>query len=406
MHVDGPELQISEKVKSIPEALSVYINNIVYSMKNKGYRIKVLSLGEAYFDVPKFSFDEISFEKGYHYSESLGIPELRKRIADYYKEQYSVNIDYNNNLIVSAGSKPLIYMAFQTVLNTDDEVLIHEPAWLSYPEQIKLANGIPKYIPYNCPVSDFAKYFTSKTRMVVICNPNNPAGRVYEKKELESLYAMCREKGIYLLVDEAYSDFVEEGCFCSIGSIADKMDGVIIANSLSKNMGISGWRLGYVIASSEIIYNILKLNQHLITCPATYLSMYVAHYFTEILKVTQPQVKKTVKERKKILDFMDSIGLRYLQGGATFYIFLDIGRYTHSSLEFALYLLLKYHVSVVPGSAYGKSTERFIRIGIGTETVEEIKQCLLLIKRIIDSDEYSEALVNAEMDSLGIRPFV
>ena len=401
-----PLMQLSEKVCAIPEALSVYMNNVVYAMKRRGDMIKVLSLGEAFFDIPMFSFDEIDFKRGYHYSESRGMPELRDIVAKYYTEKYKAPVDAENEILISAGSKPLIYMAFQAVLNPGDEVLIHEPAWLSYPEEIKLANGVPRFIPYDCPVAEFEKYFTDKTRIVVICNPNNPAGKMYDKEELEKLYSICRPKGIYILVDEAYSDFVIDEGFASMVNVVPDKDGIIVVNSLSKNLGISGWRIGYVISTPDVVYNILKLNQHLITCPATLLSMYVAHYFDDIVEVTLPQAIDVVRKRKVVTDYMQSIGLKPLGGSATFYIFLNIGDYKYSSMDLGLYLLTKYGISVVPGLAYGQSTERFIRIGVGAETVDDIEKCLLIIKRVIAENEYDDVLIERELKALHMNRFV
>ena len=402
----NPSMQLSNKVSAIPEALSVYMNNVVYAMKRRGDTIKVLSLGEAFFDIPMFPFEEIDFKKGYHYSESRGMPELREIVAKYYTEKYVAPVNAENEILISAGSKPLIYMAFQAVLNSGDEVLIHEPAWLSYPEEIKLANGVPKFIPYDCPVSEFEKYFTDKTRMVVICNPNNPAGKMYSKTDLEKLYAMCRPRGIYILADEAYSDFVIDGGFTSMVNVVPDKDGIIVVNSLSKNLGISGWRLGYVISTPDVIYNVLKLNQHLITCPATLLSMYVAHYFNDIVRVTLPQAKDVVRKRKEVTEYMELIGLKPLDGSATFYIFMNIGDYKYSSMDLGLYLLTKYGISVVPGLAYGQSTERFIRIGVGAESMEDIKECLNTIKRVIAENEYDDAFIEAELKALHMNRFV
>ena len=404
--IQKPIMQLSDKVNAIPEALSVYMNNVVYAMRRRGDNIKVLSLGEAYFSIPMFPFSEIDFQKGYHYSESRGIPELREIVADYYSEMYHAPVDAEREILVSAGSKPLIYMAFQSVLNPGDEVLIHEPAWLSYPEEIKLANGVPKFIPYDCPVADFERYFTEKTRMVVICNPNNPAGMMYTKQELETLYSICRPKGIYILADEAYSDFVIDGGFTSMAHIVPDKDGVIVVNSLSKNLGISGWRIGYVISTKDVIYNILKLNQHLITCPATLLSMYVAHYFRDIVRITLPQAQAVTEKRREVVEYMKSIGLRPLDGGATFYIFMNIGDYRYSSMELGLYLLTKYKISVVPGLAYGRSTGRFIRLGVGAESIEDIQLCLRTIRRVIEENEYDDAFVNAELEALHMNRFI
>lgn len=159
-----PKLQISEKVKDIPEALSIYMNTLVYNMRRRGESVTTLSLGEAYFDIPRFDFNGIDFTKGYHYSESQGLPELRVKIADYYNRVYGAQIDADKNVIISAGSKPLIFMAMQAVLNPGDEVLVHEPAWLSYPEEAKLADAIPRYIPYDCEPESFEPTFRTLLR--------------------------------------------------------------------------------------------------------------------------------------------------------------------------------------------------------------------------------------------------
>ncbi len=405
MNRELPQMQLSRKVCDIPEALSVYMNNVVYSMKRRGDKILVLSLGEAFFDIPRFSFDAIDFEKGYHYSESRGLYELRKKIAEFYKLQYEAEINPDDEIIISAGSKPLIYMAFQAVLNEGDEVLIHEPAWLSYPEEVKLAGGVPKFIPYNVEVDNFSKYFTEKTRVVILNNPNNPAGKVYSKEELTRLYKVCREKGIYIFVDEAYSDFITDSSFTSMVNIVPNKDGIIVVNSLSKNMGISGWRVGYVISSPDVIYNILKLNQHLITCASTVLLMYLAKYFDDIVKVTLPQAAAVVEKRKIVEDYIKEKGLQPIEGSATFYLFVNIGDYKYSSVELALYLLLKYKISVVPGVAYGDSTERFIRIGVGAETIEDIKTAVDTIKQVIDNNEFDNDLVDEELKKLNMNRF-
>ncbi len=400
------QMQISNKVASIPEALSIYINNIVYTMRQAGYPIKVLSLGEAYFKIPLLSFDNIDFEKGYHYTESRGIYDLREKIAKYYSKNYDVSIDPRDEILISAGSKPLIYMAFQAVLNPGDEVLIHEPAWLSYPEEIKLADGVPDFIPYNCPVEEFENYFTEKTRMIVINNPNNPAGRTYTREELETLYKMCRPRGIYILVDEAYSDFITDDSFVSMANVVPDKDGIIIVNSLSKNFGISGWRIGYVISTPELIFNILKLNQHLITCAPSILLLYLNEHFDELLALTLPQAQAVVEKRNQVNQYAKSIGLRALPGSATFYLFFDISDYGRSSLDFAMFLLAKYHIAVVPGSAYGASTDHFIRVGVGTETVDDLKACLDTINSVIKTKEFDDGIIDAELAKLNLDRFI
>lgn len=403
--VNQPEMQLSECVKKIPQAMSIYINQLVYDQKRKGKDITVLSLGEAFFDIPMFDFKKIDFAKGYHYSDSQGIPELRWKIADFYKKEYDAEVNGKDELLITAGSKPVIFMAMQATINPGDEVVIHEPGWLSYQEQVRLIGAKARFIPYSCEVEHFYQYFTAKTRMIIINNPNNPAGRIYTFKELHSLYQQCRPRGIYILVDEAYSDFVLEDSFYSMVKIVPNKDGIIVANSLSKNMGMSGWRVGYVISTPEVIEQILKVNQHIITCASTILLYYLTKYFDDITSVTLPQVREVVKKRQHIAREMDNLGLKRLSGNSTFYFFVNIENFPSSSLNFALYLLFKYGIAVVPGSAYGESTERFIRVSIGTESEERIHDALLIIRDLIHCKLFDEIWILEKLKTENLKLF-
>lgn len=384
-HTAQPEMQLSNRVKSIPEALSIYINQLTYDQKRKGKDLTVLSLGEAFFDIPMFSFSKLDFVKGYHYSDSRGIPELRDKVANFYKKQYDADINSRDEILITAGSKPAIFFSMQATLDPGDEVIIHEPGWLSYQEQAKLVGATPTFIPYDCPIDDFHKHFSSRTKMLVINNPNNPAGRAYLRGELISLYQQCRSRGIYILVDEAYSDFVIEEKFHSMVNVVPDKVGTIVVNSLSKNMGMSGWRVGYVVAAPELIDQVLKLNQHLITCAPTILQYYMAQYFDDVTKITLPQVREMVEKRTRVGILMDELGLKRMPGGSTFYFLVSIENYPGSSLDFALDLLINLQIAVVPGLAYGASTERFVRVGVGTESEERIHDALLVMKDLINT---------------------
>jgi aspartate/methionine/tyrosine aminotransferase len=185
--------------------------------------------------------------------------------------------------------------------------------------------------------------------------------------------------------------------------VPDK-DGIVVVNSLSKNMGISGWRIGYVIASPPVIKSLLKVNQHLITCAPTILLQYCSRYFDDIISVTLPQVREVVKKRARVALMMDDLGLARLPGGTTFYFFVSIGDYSGTSMEFALSLLLEYNIAVVPGSAYGASTDRFIRVSIGTESEERIWEALIIIKRHIKTHRYDAESTARRLAAMGISP--
>ncbi len=374
----------ADYVDSIVQAMSIKYNNLVYEMKSRGEDIIVLSLGEAFFDIPLYTFNDLPIPDIYHYSHSRGIIGLREKLAKYYSEQYNVPIDPNNEIIITAGSKIAIHMAFMSILNSGDEVIIPEPAWVSYPEQVRLCHGTPVLVPYYETVRDFETYVTKRTKAIVVNSPHNPRGLVLTENELEYLHALARQYDIYLLADEAYSDFLlDDDKFISCGLHDPKKEHSIICNSMSKNYGMSGWRIGYVITNPDLTFQILKINQHLITCPATILEHYLVKHFENILAITKPQILDVVNKRKSLATYMDSLGLTYLPGTATFYFFVSIEKSRLTSEEFCTRLLTEYHISTVPGLGYGQSCDHYIRVSVGTESMERTMYGVKMIKELI-----------------------
>lgn len=375
----GPSRHMAEVV----QALSIKYNNIVYEMKARGEDVIVLSLGEAFFDIPLYSFSDLPFPAAYHYSHSRGLVELRSQLAASYREQYGVSVDPASEIIVTAGSKVAIHMSLMSLLSPGDEVLIHEPAWVSYTEQVKLCFGRPIAIPYDKSVFDFPKYLTPKTRAIILNNPHNPRGSVLSETELRFLHALAKERDLFLISDEAYSDFLDDGSFISCGVFDEAKEHTIICNSMSKNYGMSGWRIGYVIARPDMIDEILKINQHLVTCPASILEFYLSKHFHDILAITKPQIREVVTKRRQLGHYMDEVGLKRLPGDATFYFFVSIAPTNLTSEEFCTRLLREHNISTVPGIGYGASCDQFIRVSVGAESIERMKHALRVIKRLI-----------------------
>ncbi|MBA3662166.1 MAG: aminotransferase class I/II-fold pyridoxal phosphate-dependent enzyme [Gammaproteobacteria bacterium] len=374
----------SQIVEQCNQAISITYNNWVYDLQRQNVDVTVLSLGEAFFDIPLFDFTSLPYPSLYHYSHSRGIPELRQILAQYFQEEYDVKFDPLHEMIITAGSKVAIYMVLLALINPGDEVIIHEPAWVSFPEQVKLCHGVPVSVPYHESVFDFEKYITNRTKVLIINNPNNPKGSVLSLDEIAHLYKLAEKYNLYILSDEAYSDFVankEE--FISIGNFDKELKFTIICNSISKNLGISGWRIGYVIANRQLINQILKLNQHLITCPATILEYYITENFYNILKVTKPQITTLLTKRQSVIEYIKKIGLSCLEGTATFYIFLSIAGSKLDSDTFCKKLLEDFRIGVVPGIGYGKSCDQFVRVSIGAEPLDKIFAALDKIKALI-----------------------
>lgn len=381
----------------IEEAISIKYNNLVYEKKSRGEDVVVLSLGEAYFDLPLYPFDDLPFPDLYHYSHSRGILPLRQKISRYFSEEYNFEFDPETEILITAGSKIAVHMSFMTLLEPGDEAIILEPYWVSYTEQVKLCNAVPVAVPMNTAIEDIEKYITPRTKCIVVNTPNNPAGKIYTREELETLLSMARRHDIYLISDEAYSDFCpEDQTFVSLGSVDKELTNSIVCNSISKNYGISGWRLGYAITNSELLYQILKVNQHLITCPATILEYYIEKHFDDIIRITKPQIRDVVTFRSKVKKYLIDNGFQLMEGDAAWYFLASIAPSKLSSDEFASRLLEEHNVCVVPGIGYGATCDSHIRLAVGSEPWERIKYGLDKIRELIDetSEVYAETQMN------------
>jgi len=382
--VSSNYFKASDTVANIVEATSIRYNMKVYDLKRENKDVKILSYGESYFDIPLFKFDDLPYPNLYHYGSSRGLFELREILAKYYKSEYEIDVNPSSEMIITSGSKVAIYMILLSIVDPGEEVIIQDPAWVSYTEQIKLCHAKPIQIPYDVSVFDYEKYITNKTKMIIINNPNNPSGKVYTFEELTYLFELAQKYNLFLLSDEAYSDFLlENDKFLSFGNLDKEKKYTIICNSISKNCGISGWRLGYIISNKYITNEILKVNQHLITCPPTILEFYMAKYFNEIIDIVRPQIRNLIQKRKDVISYMDKIGLSYLDGSATFYIFTSIDGTKLSSEEFCAKLIEEKFIAAVPGIGYGKSCDKFIRLSIGVENLERIYIALDDIKELI-----------------------
>jgi aspartate aminotransferase/aminotransferase len=267
-------------------------------------------------------------------------------------------------------------MAMLSLLNPGDEVVIHEPLWVSYPELVKLCSGTAIQAPHTDGFRDLPRHFNEKTKVLIINNPNNPRGYVMDPDEMKELYEECRRRGIYILADETYAEFTLERKFTSFGALAPNLEGVVVVNSFSKVFSVSGWRLGYIIADDLLIDQMIKLNQHLVTCAPMPLQMALAQSYDQIWNETRPQIKDVVAKRNAVAMLLNEKGITCLPGDCTYYLFADISKYGLSSRDFAESLLTKHGISVVAGIGYGKSCDQFVRISVGAESLERIRTAI------------------------------
>lgn len=371
-------------VERLSEAMSIKWNNRVYEKRRAGEDVIVLSSGEANFDVPLFPFDDLPVPEVYRYAHSRGVPELRELLAEHYRERFGVPVDPASEIVVTAGSKLALHLTFMAIVEPGDEVLIHEPAWVSYPEQIRLCHGRPVLLPHDTRIADYGRFITDRTRAIVVNNPNNPTGRALTRDEWGELHRLAVEHDLYIVSDEVYSEYVlDPADFISAGALDPDKSHTIVCSSLSKNYSVSGWRIGYAITNAALSHQILKLNQHLITCPATILEWYVVRHFHEVLAITAPQIRAVVEKRREVTAMLDAAGLRYLPGEGTFYLFVSIAESALGSEAFCTRLLEEHGVSAVPGIGYGESCDGFIRLSVGSEDVERIRTGIERVARLV-----------------------
>jgi aspartate/methionine/tyrosine aminotransferase len=383
----GPDraIRTNQLMDNVGQAVSIKYNNLVYELKAAGQDIITLSLGEAFFDIPQPNFDDLSAAGIHHYSHSRGVPELRHRLAKYYENLLGVGVDPEHELLITAGSKAAIFMVLLATIEPGDEVVVLEPFWLSYPEQVRLCGGRPVMVPHSTPIAELDRYLTARTRAIIVNNPNNPSGHVFTAAELRSLHDIAHRNNILLLADETYNEFVtSEHEFVACGTLDPDKRHTVVVNSMSKNYGISGWRIGYVIAHKQLVDQVLKINQHVITCAPTILSCYLAEHFDELIEHTRPQIQRTVRIRNKMAGLLADRGIDVLPGSSTFYLFASLGDSTLTSTEFANRLLRESSVSVVPGIAYGASCDHHIRISVGAEPEDRTTYGIDAVKRLID----------------------
>jgi aminotransferase len=373
-------------IGGVGQAESIRCNNLVYEMKAAGRDVITLSLGEAFFDIPLPDFAQLATTGLHHYSHSRGLPELRRRLADYYGKQFHVQVDADREIIVTAGSKAAIYMTLLATLDPGDQVIIPEPFWVSYPEQVRLCGGQPVMVPHQVDIFDIGRYISRRTRIIMINNPNNPTGRIYSAEALRFLHDLADRNGLLLIVDEAYNEFIPPGAeFVSAEVFDQAKQHTVIVNSMSKNYGISGWRIGYVIAHRQLTDQILKINQHLVTCASTILQSYLAEHFDRLIDITRPQIWRTVALRNKVSEWLSGSGVATFPGSASFYLFASLGPSGLGSVAFATRLLVERAISVVPGIGYGASCDRYIRISVGTEPEDRVAHGIAEIARLVET---------------------
>ena len=351
-----------------------------------------LGVGEPDFDTPWHIREEgiYSLEKGRtFYTSNAGLLPLRQEVAAYLKRRFF--LEYNpDEVIVTVGGSEAIDIGFRTMLDPGDEVIIPEPCFVSYVPCVLMAGGVPVRLPleekdqFKLTKEKLLSAITEKTKVVVLPFPNNPTGAIMTREELQSVADVIKEKDLFVMSDEIYSELSYQGNHVSIASIPGMRERTVVINGFSKSYAMTGWRLGYAVGPREIIRQMVKVHQYVImSAPTT--SQYAAIEALRNGDEDVARMRESYDERRRFLvKELREMGIPCFEPMGAFYVFPNISRFKMSSEEFARKLLEEQRVAVVPGSAFGACGEGFLRISYAY-SIEDLKKALVIIKKFIDT---------------------
>lgn len=304
------------------------------------------------------------------YSQNAGLLELRETISQYYLRKEGFIYDPVSEIMVSVGAMEGLYLAFLAMLNDGDEVIIPAPYYVNYVQMVQLCHAVPKVIDnpkaeeLSFSVADVEKAITPRAKAIIINTPSNPSGKIIPQEKVKALAELAKKHDLVVIADEVYKCLIYDNTpFRSIVAIDGMRERTILINSLSKEFCMTGYRLGYVLGPQEIIAAMTKLQENVAACaplPSQYAGI-------EALSGKDDYSKNMIDiftERRNVLynGLKDLPKIKCTLPEATFYMMVDISQTGMTSLEFAHDLLKKARVALVPGIAYGKSCDKYVRI--------------------------------------------
>lgn len=394
-------MNLSRKGLAIEPSVTLEITAKAKALKDAGVDILSFSVGEPDFNTPENIQEEgiRAIKSGLtKYTPASGILELKKAVCE--KLEKENNLKYSpSNIIISNGAKHSIYNALMAIINPGDEVIIGVPYWVSYPDLIRISDGVPVFIEsleendFKFNVNDLNKALTDKTKAIILNSPNNPTGSIYNEEELREIADWAVKNNIFVISDEIYEKLIYDGnVHVSIASLNDEIKNLtIVINGMSKAYSMTGWRIGYAAANEKIIKVMSNLQSHTTSNPSS-ISQYASVVGLTGDQTSVDEMKKHFDQRRKFMaEGINSIkGLSCRTPKGAFYIMVNFtellgktikGRVINSSLDFSTLLLEEANVAVVPGVAFGD--DKYIRLSYAT-SLENIKEGIRRIKELIE----------------------
>ncbi len=363
-----------------------------FDLAQKEKDIITLGIGEPDFDVPEKIKDRAirAIENSYnHYTSNYGLLELREKISKKLRKFNKISADPEKEILITSGSSEGLDLAFRTLVNPNDEILIPSPSYVSYIPTTLLSGGISIVVPayekdeFRLLPEEIEKRLTKRTKCIVLASPNNPTGAVLRRKDIEEIADIAIKNDLFVISDELYEYLIydNEEHF-SIASIPEMKERTITVNGFSKSYAMTGLRLGYVATSEEIIEGMMKIHQYGMLC-APSISQYAALEFEKCEKDVKAMAEIYEMRRNLLYKRLNEIdGISAIKPKGAFYIFPNIKQSRLSSENFAERLLKEAKVVVIPGNIFGKEGEGYVRISYSTST-ENIEKALEMIKKFM-----------------------
>ncbi len=383
------EGKLSIRAKAIKPSSTLAINKKASELIAAGEKIINLSVGEPDFDTPDFIKDSAvrSIREGFtKYTDSSGIRPLRQAICDKLKNDNGLNYD-PDQIVVSCGAKHSLFNIFLAICDAGDEIIIPAPYWVSYPEMVKIAGGIPVICNYQSnfkiAIDHLKSIITNKTKAIILNSPSNPTGIVYSKKELEEIAEIACENKILVISDEVYEKLVYGGTkHISIASLNQEIKQLtIVVNGVSKTYAMTGWRIGYLAAALPVAKAVANIQSQITSNPTSFAQKAALTAISSDQSEAEKMVAEFEKRRNYIIENISPLITCCKPDGA-FYILIKIGNMT--SAELAQRLLQEEKIATVPGDDFG--AQGFVRISFAT-SMDNIKEVITRVNRFAEKNK-------------------
>lgn len=383
-------MPFSHRIKSVEGSKSVGLASLVGKLKSEGHDIIGLHVGEPDFPPPPEVIEATQkalTDLQVRYSLVPGIPELRDAIAQRFSERSGRKVQ-RENILVSNGSKQILYNLFQCLIHNEDEVIIPAPYWVTFPESIKLAGGVPVIVKsrddLGLDLEAIEAAITPKTKMILFNTPNNPSSAVYGKEDLIKLGKLATKHNLIIIADEAYESLVfEPNVHTSIATLSDDLfNRTITVQTLSKSHCLTGFRIGYMIAAPNFVEQVDKLQSHLNGNVCTFAQFGALKALTMDQTYYEDMIK-VMKKRKDIAYNLTKEIFKCHEPQGAFYLFPSLDGYEDrfkTCSEAAEFILREAKVALLPGSAFG--IEGYLRISFASHE-DKIIEALRRIKEVM-----------------------